>query len=103
MLGIGYICVCSQNDNKECQSIENDFILESFQQAEEKHGLRHRPLELLAMETRSFLQISGKKLVTGWVGEFRKEECTKNVCKCYRSNLKKMVNENPLYKGRHHL
>lgn len=36
-----HVYICSQNDNKDSQSIENDIILEGFQQAEEKHGLRH--------------------------------------------------------------
>ncbi|CAG2229696.1 unnamed protein product [Mytilus edulis] len=32
-----------------------------------------------------------------------KEVCANHVCKCYRSNLEKMVTENPLYKGRYHV
>ena len=30
----------------------------------------------------------------------KKIECANHVCKCYRSNLEKLVDENPKYKGK---
>ena len=38
-----------------------------------------------------------------WGRFVAKEECANHICKCYRSNLEKLVTENPLYKGKHHL
>jgi len=41
--------------------------------------------------------------VPGWGRYVAKEECANHICKCYRTNLEKLVSDNQLYKGRHHL
>jgi hypothetical protein len=42
-------------------------------------------------------------LLPGWGRYVAKEECANHICKCYRTNLEKLVSDNQLYKGRHHL
>ncbi|XP_071148268.1 uncharacterized protein [Mytilus edulis] len=105
-----YCYICGQNDNKphtcfknwdkDSQSMESDIILEGFKQAEEKHGLRYMRV---VGDGDSSVFATIREGVPGWGRQVTKEECANHICKCYRSNLEKMVTENPLYKGRHHL
>jgi hypothetical protein len=41
--------------------------------------------------------------VPGWGRYVAKEECANHICKFYRTNLEKLVSDNQLCKGRHHL
>ncbi|CAC5385731.1 unnamed protein product [Mytilus coruscus] len=80
--------------------MECDIILEGFKQAEEKDGLRY---VRVVGDGDSSVFANIRKGVPGWRREVTKEECANHVCKFYRSNLEKMVTENPLYQGRNHL
>ena len=44
-----------------------------------------------------------KEEVSVWGAYVKKGECANHVCKCLRSNLEKLVGENPSYKRRGNL
>ncbi|CAG2236224.1 unnamed protein product [Mytilus edulis] len=103
-----YICnkndstphTCFKNWDQDSQSMEGDIILEGFREAEKKHGLRYMRL-VGDGDSSVFARI--REEVPGWGRSVSKEECANHLCKCYRSNLEKLVTDNPLYKGKHHL
>ncbi|KAK3084518.1 hypothetical protein FSP39_014666 [Pinctada imbricata] len=103
-----YICsvdknnphTCFKNWNQDSQSMEGDIILEGFLEAETKHGLRY--MRLIG-DGDSSVYARIREEVPVWGRYAIKEECANHVCKCYRSNLEKLVSDNPLYKGKHHL
>lgn len=80
--------------------MEGDVILQGFLEAEEKHGVRYMRV-VGDGDSSVFAKI--REEVPGWGRYVTKEECANHVSKCYRSNLEKLVTDNPLYKGRHHL
>ena len=80
--------------------MESDIILEGFLEAEAKHGLRYMRV-IGDGDSSVFAKIRDN--IPCWGSDVSKEECSNHVCKCYRSNLEKLVSENLLYKGKHHL
>jgi hypothetical protein len=105
-----YCYLCNQNNNKphvcfknwdqDSQSMEGDIILEGFLETESKHGLRYMRV-VGASDSSVFARI--REEVPGLSRYVTKEECANHICKCYRANLEKLVTDNPLYKGKHHL
>ncbi|XP_076081060.1 uncharacterized protein LOC143051967 [Mytilus galloprovincialis] len=105
-----YCYICSTNNTKEhtcfknwdqdSQSMESDVILQGFLEAEKKHGVRYMRI-VGDGDSSVFAKI--REEVPGWGRSVKKEECANHVSKCFRSNLEKLVTDNPLYKGRHHL
>ncbi|CAG2204291.1 unnamed protein product [Mytilus edulis] len=91
---------CFKNWNHDSQSMESDIIIEGFKQAESKHGLRYMRV-IGDGDSSVFSNI--REQVPVWGRYVTKEECANHICKCYRSNLEKLVADNPIYKGRHNL
>ncbi|CAC5417662.1 unnamed protein product [Mytilus coruscus] len=89
-----------KNWDKDSQSMESDVILQGFLEAERKHGVRYMRI-VGDGDSSVFAKI--REEVPGWGRSVKQEECANHVSKCYRSNLEKLVTDNPLYKGRHHL
>ncbi|VDI15012.1 Hypothetical predicted protein [Mytilus galloprovincialis] len=80
--------------------MESDVILQGFLEAEKKHGVRYMRV-VGDGDSSVFAKI--REEVPGLGRSVKKEECANHVSKCYRSNLEKLVTDNRLYKGRHHL
>lgn len=91
---------CFRNWNDSSQAMEADIIIEGFKQAEDKHGLRYMTV---IGDGDSSVYAKIRQEVPGWGPHVKKLECANHVCKCLRSNLEKVVSENPQYKGKHHL
>lgn len=91
---------CFKNWDSDSQSMESDIIVEGFKEAETKHGLRYMRI---VGDGDSSVYAKIREEVPEWGRDVQKEECANHVCKCYRSNLEKLVMNNPLYKGRHNL
>ncbi|XP_062575148.1 uncharacterized protein LOC134237079 isoform X2 [Saccostrea cucullata] len=91
---------CFKNWDSDSQSMESDIIVDGFKQAEGKHGLRYMRI-IGDGDSSVFAKI--REEVPLWGRAVEKEECANHVCKCYRSNLEKLVTDNPLYKGKHNL
>ncbi|XP_063414164.1 uncharacterized protein LOC134696586 isoform X2 [Mytilus trossulus] len=91
---------CFKNWSEDSQSMEADIVLEGFKQAESKHGLRY--IRVVG-DGDSSVYARIREEVPGWGRYVEKEECANHTCKCFRSNLEKLVSENHLYKGRNHL
>ena len=91
---------CFKNWTESSQSMEADIIVEGFQNAEKQHGLRY--INVVADGDSSvFAKIQEK--VPVWGRRVKKKECSNHVCKCLRSNLEKLVEERPEFKGKNKL
>ncbi|KAK3099893.1 hypothetical protein FSP39_011406 [Pinctada imbricata] len=91
---------CYKNWTRDSQSMEREIILEGFLQCESKHGVRYMRI-VADGDSSVFARI--KEEVPIWGKYVIKKECANHACKCFRSNLEKLVADNPLYKGKHHL
>ncbi|CAG2245735.1 unnamed protein product [Mytilus edulis] len=87
---------CFKNWDKSSQAMEADIIVEGFLKANE-HGVRYMHL-IGDGDSSVYAQIMQN--VPVWGKYVKKIECSNHVCKCVRSNLEKLVNENPEYKGK---
>ncbi len=88
---------CYKNWNESSSQMEPDIILEGFKQAEEVHGVRYTRF---VGDGDSSVYPTLIQNVPGWGRYIRKLECANHACKCYRSALEKLVQENTSYKGR---
>ncbi|KAJ8298756.1 hypothetical protein KUTeg_022816, partial [Tegillarca granosa] len=88
---------CFKNWSESSQSMESDIILEGFQIAESTHGLRYTQV-IADGDSSMFAKL--QENVPIWGKSIGKVECANHICKCLRSNLEKLVDENPLYKGK---
>ena len=79
--------------------MEADIIVEGFLNAN-KHGVRYMTI-IADGDSSVFARI--KEEVPIWGQSVQKAECANHVCKCLRSNLEKLVDENPSYKGKGNL
>ncbi|KAK3089294.1 hypothetical protein FSP39_002467 [Pinctada imbricata] len=91
---------CYKNWDSDSLSMESDIILEGFKEAESTHGVRYMRIigdgdSSVYARIRDEIPVWGRYVV--------KEECSNHVTKCLRSNLEKLVSDNPLYKGKNHL
>ena len=91
---------CFKNWDRDSQSMESDIILEGFRECEEKHGVRYMRV-VGDGDSSVFARI--REEISIWGRFVQKEECANHVSKCYRSNLEKLVSNNPLYKGKNNL
>ena len=105
-----YVCVRAENQQREprqhecfknwrqsSQAMEADIIVEGFQQAEDKYGLRY--MRLIA-DGDSSVYASIQEQVPVWGRHVKKMECANHACKCLRSKLEKLVADKPVYKGK---
>ena len=88
--------VCFRNWNSSSSEMEADIILEGFINAERVHGVHYT--QFIGDGDSSVYPTLIQK-VPGWGHAIRKLECANHACKCYRSALEKLVQDNPLYKG----
>jgi len=92
--------LCFKNWNDTSQAMEADIIVEGFLQAESTHGLRY--MQLIADGDSSvFARI--QQQVPVWGRHVTKMECANHACKCLRTNLEKLVENKPHFKGRGNL
>jgi hypothetical protein len=77
--------------------MECDIILEGFQEAEAKHGLRY--LRIIG-DGDSSVYATIQQQVPIWGTAVQKLECANHAVKCLRSSLEKLVVEKPQYKGK---
>ncbi|VDI57174.1 Hypothetical predicted protein [Mytilus galloprovincialis] len=92
--------VCFKNWSASSQAMESDILVEGFKQAEKVHGLRY--MQLIA-DGDSSVYAKIQEEVPVWGKFVTKIECSNHACKCLRSNLEKLVNDNPNYKGQNKL
>ena len=79
--------------------MEADIIVEGFLKAND-YGIRY--MNFIANGDSSvFAKI--REEVPVWGAHVTKSECANHACKCLRSNLEKLVEENPSYKGKGNL
>jgi hypothetical protein len=88
---------CFKNWSASSQAMEADVIVEGFQAAESKHGIRY--MRLIA-DGDSSVYARIQEQVPEWGAHVAKIECANHSCKCLRSNLEKLVQDNPSYKGK---
>ena len=77
--------------------METDIILSGFPKAESTHGLRYTNI-IADGDSSVFATLQEK--VPVWGRAIKKMECANHICKCIRSNLEKLVEEKPQYKGK---
>lgn len=77
--------------------METDIIVEGFAEAERVHGVRY--IRFIGDGDSSVYPTLIQR-VPGWGHSIKKIECANHCCKCYRSALEKLVQENPSYKGK---
>ena len=91
---------CFRNWNESSQAMEADAILEGFNACEVVHGVRYmRVIGDGDSSVMATLQSKGPH----WARHVTKIECANHACKCLRSNLEKLVDEKPNYKGKNKL
>ncbi len=91
---------CGKNWTGSSQAMEAAVFLEAFSECESVHGLRYmRIIGDGDSNTLSKLISEGPH----WCKHIVKIECANHACKCLRSSLEKLVEENPHYKGKHGL
>ncbi len=88
---------CSANWRESSQAMEAAIFLEGFQEAERVHGVRYiRYIGDGDSNTLLKLQAEGPQ----WCKRILKDECANHATKCLRSNLEKLVEEYPEFKGK---
>lgn len=68
--------------------MESDIIVEGFQMAERKHGVRY--MRIVA-DGDSSTEARIRQQVPLWGAHIEKEECANHACKCLRSHLEQLV------------
>jgi hypothetical protein len=91
---------CYKNWSSSSQAMEADIIVEGFCNAESQHGCRY--MRVIA-DGDSSVYSRIQEEVKVWGRHVRKMECANHACKCLRSNLEKLVNDKPYYKGKNGL
>ena len=77
--------------------METDAILEGFQQSEKVHGLSYTSF---VGDGDSSVYPTLLQEVPAYGRAIKKLECANHACKCYRSSLETLVQNNPTYKGK---
>jgi len=88
---------CFKNWDHSSQSMETDIILEGFLECEKKYGVRYMRM---ISDGDSSVYANVIKNVPVWGGHVEKIECANHATKCLRSNLEKLINLKPEYKGK---
>ena len=88
---------CYKNWTGSSSSMESDIIVQGFQEAESKYGLRY--INFVGDGDSSVYPslIAG---VPQWGHAIRKIECANHAIKCYRGALEKLALEKPQYRGK---
>ena len=88
---------CYKNWTGSSSSMESDIIVQGFQEAESKDGLRY--INFVGDGDSSVYPslIAG---VPQWGHAIRKIECANHAIKCYRGALEKLALEKPQYRGK---
>ena len=87
---------CFKNWSASSSEMESDIILEGFLEAERVHGVRYSRFIGDGDSSVHTTLIQG---VPMWGYSIKKVECANHACKCYRSSLEKLVQQNSEYKG----
>jgi hypothetical protein len=88
---------CFKNWTGSSQAMEADIIVDGFLSAESTHGVRY--MRLVA-DGDSSVYARIMEQVPVWGAHVTKIECSNHACKCLRTNLEKLVQDNPSYKGK---
>ena len=87
---------CFNNWSESSRAMESDIILEGFNEAESKFGLRY--LKMIGDGDSSVLE-NGPH----WCRDLQKIECANHCCKCIRTALENFVKDKSDFKGRNGL
>ena len=91
------MCATRGNWNASSSQMETSITLEGFKRAEQVHGVRC--IHFIGSGN-SFVYPTFLQNVPVWGHIIQKLECANHACKCYRTALEKLAQENPNYKGR---
>ena len=86
--------ICYKNWDGSFSQMESDIIAQGFCESERVHGVRY--IRFIGDGDSSV----HPALIHGWGYAIKKLECANHACKCYRSGLEKLAQENPAYKGK---
>ena len=92
--------LCFKNWYESSRAMESDIILEGFNMAESRYGLRYT--KMIGDGDSSVLD-NLMKNGPHWCRDIQKIECANHCCKCIRSSLENLVKEKPEFKGKHGL
>ena len=87
---------CYKNWEGPSSSMETDILVQGFNEAETKYGLRY--LTFIG-DGDSSVYANLVTQVPSYGHAIRKIECANHAVKCYRGALEKLVTEKPHYKG----
>jgi hypothetical protein len=90
---------CFKNWEESSQAMEADIILEGFRKAD-NYGVRY--MNIIG-DGDSSVYARIQQEIPVWGCYVTKKECANHVCKCLRTNLEKLVEKNPSYKGKGNL
>ena len=90
---------CFKNWDESSQAMEADIILEGFLKAND-YGVRYMNI-IADGDSSVFAKV--REEVPIWGSQVTKFECANHAYKCLRSNLEKLVEQNPSYKGKGNL
>ena len=88
---------CYRNWSESSSEMETSTIVEGFKEAEKVHGVRYMRF---VGDGDSSVYPTLLLEVPVWGRYIKKLECANHACKCYRSSLEKLVQDNPQYKGK---
>ena len=88
---------CFKNWDNSSSAMKTDSILEGFQESERVHSVRYTRF---IGDGDSAVYPTLLQGVPEWERAIKKLECTNHACKCCRSNLEKLVQSHPEYKGK---
>jgi hypothetical protein len=88
---------CFKNWTGSSQAMEADIIVDGFLSAETTHGVRYMRL---VGDGDSSVYAKIMEQVPVWGAHVAKVECSNHACKCLRSNLEKLVQDHPSFKGK---
>ena len=88
---------CYKNWDASSSQMETDIIVQGFCESVRVHGVRY--IRFIG-DGDSSVYSTLIQSVGGWGHAIKKIECANHACKCYRSSLEKLAQENPAYKGK---
>ncbi len=87
---------CYKNWTSSSSEMETDILLEGFCAAESTHGVRHMRM---VGDGDSSVYPTLLLSVPVWGRDIQKIECANHACKCYRSGLEQLAQDNSAYRG----
>ena len=88
---------CYRNWTDSSSEMETSTILEGFQNADKVHAVQYMRF---VGDGDSSVYPTLMQEVKVWGRHIKKLECANHACKCYRSSLEKLAQDNPRYKGK---